>query len=501
MVQSLAEAHQRGQQQGWTGLAEAYKEGNRQLNAQPLSDKARIFANDLTFNLADPVLGALDPTSTIAEQHRLTEEARSRSPVGFSLASGLLGGTASGVGLGGAGLTAAKFAPEAGTLGADLVRGGVNAAEQAALSGISSAARGDDWSKVAEDAAIGGGLGLAGSAIGGIAGRKAARSAAEARISQSPFNLSSEEQAFERAGRKYEAVKTAGGVYPQADAQQLRTNIDTALADETLDPELDKRVLSVQKSLRRDLRGDISPEALDKKRQWIKEKLVTGVKDDNERRLGRKMMDEIDDFTTRTDVMTPSGPSAQVNQELREGRTLWAKGKRAERLSEAADTASKSAESTGSAFSLGGGNLENRRRQLVKALLDKSEKGKLPSAYSPEESAMLNEISSGTFGRDVGRIGAAISPLRGGLQSVIMGAGAIPTYLQGGIPALAGQTALAIGGEAAAGLGRRATTQAIEDAKRLILTGINPRGDPATVNAGRDLLARVLAGSVRGYGQ
>jgi hypothetical protein len=130
-----------------------------------------------------------------------------------------------------------------------------------------------------------------------------------------------------------------------------------------------------------------------------------------------------------------------------------------------------------------------------------SEKGKLPSSYSPGEIALMKEIVGGTAGRDIGRIGSAMSPLRGGLQT----GGSVATGVLGTIanPAnviTAAPYGLAYLGatEGAAGLGRKATERSIDDLRQMILTGVDPRGDPATVNAMRDLLARTAVGATRG---
>src|SRR4030095_4887771 len=127
---------------------ELYAKGQQQLNQATLAEKGRIFANDISFNAADPVMGALSPFSTIEEQRKATELAREHAPAGFELASGVLGGLASGDGLAKGGLTAVRFAPQARTLAAGAGRAAIAGGEQAALSGPGAYQPGDGWRQV-----------------------------------------------------------------------------------------------------------------------------------------------------------------------------------------------------------------------------------------------------------------------------------------------------------------------------------------------------------------
>jgi len=515
LLQRLADAYVKGKQQGITGfiqdLPENYAKGQQQLNYEgALADKARVFANDLTFNAADPVAGLLNtpitdlfsPGQNIEAQRKATESARERLPAGFELASGVLGGAASGTGLAKGGLTLTRFAPQARTLGAGAVRAGITGGEQAALSGLGAYNRGDDWSQIGTEALFGAGAGTLGSALGGIAGRAKARGTAAAEVP--PGAPKTRDEAFTQGGAKFENVKKSGATY--TDTKPLKSDIDAALADEVLHAEGDKAILNVVKQVKKDLssKTGISPYRLERSRRYVKEKLVTGVKDDNQRRIGRDLMQKIEDYAGRSSVDVPPGSTAtaaDINKELKEARTLWSKGKQVQRVDEAMEEAASRAGRTGSALSPSGGNLENTRRQEIGKLVTASEKGKLPSAYSPEVLPLMREIEGGTLGRDIGRYGATVSPLRGGVQSAIAGAGGFGGALANPGLALKAAPYLALATAGAEGLGfagRKATERSIDDLRQMILSGVDPRGDPATVNLMRDLLARTAAGATRG---
>lgn len=469
-------------------IADAYQRGRQQLAQGSLLDKGRVFANDLTFNAFDPALAAVTPY-TKEELRQGTEEARERLPAGFEIASGLMGGLASGGGLAKAGLSALRFAPAGRGLAAGAGRAAISGAEQGGLSALSAFNRGADTSDIGTEALVGGVLGGGGSAAGGLVGRLKARRAAAPAVKASP--LQTKEDAFAASAEKYKAVKDAGGFYQRGDLRNLRRGIEDNVADVTLDPVLDVRSIRITDRVMRDLsrRRGVNPEELDKIRQRVKRKLMMEG-EATDREVGGRILDEIRRFEEAAEVVTPTGKSGQVNQDLRAAQKLYGQGKRTQRVEEASTKAMQRAEETGSGFGFGKGNLENTRRQEFGKLMRKSDEGKLPSRYSPDERELLDAVRKGSVGRNAGRLVAGASPLRGGLPLMLNALAAIPSG--GGAPA-----ASLLLGEGAALMSRKATERAIDDAMKKILTGVDPRGDPAAINAMRDLLARLGGSAAR----
>lgn len=443
---------------------------------QALDDMARIGVDTASFGFADPAIGYL----TGENERAKTQAARERAGwagTGMDVATAIetapvaLTGKVIGVGKG--------VLP---TIGRWLGYG-AEGAGQAALSAVGHGET--DPGKIAEQAATGAAFGTAGQAIGGKIGSWIERRRAKA---AQPFKAAGDVKAASSA--KYKQVEQSGAHYPMDQTDTLLKNLDNALVEETATPGLDDRAIAVVNRLKKDWAGKpINPTELDKVRQWIDKKLIAGNPRGPDAQLGYRLKDEIDNFATKAEPIEPvSGqPSPQVAADLQEARSLYARSSRAKAVEGAAEKATAQAKKTGSAIT--GGNIENTRRQQFTKLQTKIEEGKT-GGYSPEEVSRIGQIAKGTVGRNIGRLGGAISPLRGSLPLVA-------NLLSGGT-----LTPFGAAGEAAALLGQRATSREIEDLAALVRdpTGKGLTTDPAKVQQIRDLLATIMVGGARAGG-
>lgn len=440
---------------------------------QAADDMARIGVDTLTFGYLDKLLGP--------EERAKTQAARERA--GWA-------GTAMDV------TTAVAATPSLAARAVPAARGAIptiarwlgyggEGAAQAALS-----AHGHDKSteEIKDDALLGGILGSGGAAVGDAVGSFRARRAAKA-----GQQYKTAEDVFNAAGKKYEVVDKSGAHYPIKDTDQLLSQLDQSLTDMSATPGLDDRELAAMRKLRADWEGrPITPTELDRVRRWVYKKLIKP--DPQNADLGRRMRSEIDTFTGSNNPINPvtGQPDQAVNQALAEGRSLSARGHRAEEIEKASAKATRRAKKSGSA--LFGGNIENTRRQEFEKLQQRLEDRGV-GGYSPQERAGVEGIAEGNLTRNVGRIASAVSPFRG----------SIPALAQAGLGWMTGGASLpiSIGAEALAQIGNRATTREIENLGALVRdpTGRGLQNDPNTVRYWRDLLAQSLIGAGRSGGQ
>jgi hypothetical protein len=444
---------------------------------QALDDMARIGVDAASFGFADPAIGYL----TGEDERAKTQAARSRAGwagTGMDVATALE--TAPGF------VTGKLIGKAKGAIPtvARWLGYGAEGAGQAALSSVGHGET--DPSKIGEQAAIGGGLGVAGQAVGGKIASWAERRRAKA---AQPYQTFKDVKAAGQA--KYGEVDASGAHYPISDTDTLLQSLDTTLTNLKATPGLDDRAIAVVNRLKQDWAGKpINPSELDKVRRWIDKRLIAGNPRGDDAQLGYRLREEIDKFTGTTNPIDPvTGlPDTQVNATLEDARSLYARSSRAKAVEGAEAKAQKQADKTGSALT--GGNIENARRQQFDRLQTKIEEGKT-GGYSNAETERLAQIVKGTVGRNIGRAGSVISPLRGGLPALLHLA-AFPAT--GGVSTMIGGL-----GEVASRLSNRATSKEIEELGALVRdpSGRGLTSDPAKIEAARQFMAKLMIGGQR----
>lgn len=444
---------------------------------QALSDVGRVAADDLTFGFADPAIGYLSGQ----DERGMTQQARQRmgwAATPLDLTAMVEGSPA----LAGKVVSGAKgFVPAV----SRAVGYGAEGAGQAALSAVGHGET--DPGKIGEQAAIGSALGAGGSAVGGKVASWAERRALKA---AQPFKTSADIEAA--SGAKYKQVDQSGASYPRDQTDTLLQGLDRTLVENTATPGLDDRAIALVNRLKKDWAGKpINPTELDKVRRWVDEKLIAGNPRGPDAQLGYRLKDEIDNFSKQGNVIDPltGQPNAQVNQDLLDARSLKARQYRSEAVDTAAAKAQKQADKTGSALT--GGNIENATRQQFDKLQAKIPEGAGRGGWGEDAAARIKQIAEGTTGRNIGRFGGAFSPLRGSVPAL---AHMILGPFTGGL-----STAVGIGGEVAAQLGRRATARQVEDLAALVRdpSGRGLTSDPAKIQQARDLMARIMVSGQR----
>lgn len=450
---------------------------NPSKGLQAADDMARIFADTATFGFLDPLIGEGEREKTQAARERA-----GWAGTAMDVTSALTTAPA----IAGKLVPAAKGAWPA---VARMLGYGAEGAGQAALSAYGHGER--DPSALLKDALIGGGLSTAASGVGGMVGELVERYKAKAGQQFKSFK-----DLEAAAGKKYDAVDASGSMYKLDDTDAMLAKLDDVLTNERATSGLDDRAIAVVNRLKKDWAGKpISPTELDKVRRWVREKLIASDPRGPDAVLGKKLMEEIDSFTKGTSPIDPvsGAPDPKVIADLDEARSLRSRGYRAKDVEKAEAKAKKQAKRTGSAIT--GGNIENTTRQQFGKLDDKIDAGGAGSGgWTGKEVEGIKKIAEGSLGRNIGRMGAAISPVRGSVPALIH---AIAAPLSGGLSTVAG-----MGGELAAQLGKRATARQVEELAALVRdpAGKGISTDPAAVQQYRDILARMMQGSVRAGG-
>lgn len=381
--------------------------------------------------------------------------------------AGLVGGLVTGGGAGRAAVSIPRLAAEsAGMAGVDATANARGSLGERAAQGLAGAALG----------------GVAGAAIGGITqnllpGFRARRmQAREAARGPEPDDIKN------AARQLYQQLDNAGITYDANTYGQLPRNVGTELMQAGYNPAMSQHagIAPLVNELDSIVQAaNANGGAVPFLRLQQLRTMATDVAASNEpgaRRLAGIVRNNIDDFVENT---TPSqgflgGPTA--NNLWRQARGMWQRASKTEDLLWNVSKAERRAASTAS-----GGNEQNALRQNVRGMLDRAEKPGRYNPYTPDETAMMNEVIDGTtaqnslrsFGNSFGGSGWA---------PVASGAGTAGFAHMLGLPpelAVAASAGLYGAGRGARTLSTRMAQDRVDDLVRLFATGSQAPAAPA----------------------
>jgi hypothetical protein len=221
----------------------------------------------------------------------------------------------------------------------------------------------------------------------------------------------------------YGAVEQSGHRYTNEEIGGMVNAIKADIAKKRYDPDFHPAARLMVTKLEERVAKGVRPTLteLDDLRQFVRENVVEATRG-NERRIGRTMIDGIDQFI--------EGAGGEASELIGKARSLNARYRKVEGLTEAVAKGERAAAKSGT-----GGNVDNAIRQKVSTFLDKT-----PN-LSPEERAAVERIVYGSKGQNTLRQLGRLSPQGNGL----MQAGHMYAATQTG-----GLSALAAGGGAVA---------------------------------------------------
>lgn len=375
-------------------------------------DVARIGANALTFGAADRIAGALGGEGFDAEKAK-TQAAKERAgwagtvaDVGSSLASG--------AGLAKAGVTAGRLIPEALSTGLPgaIARGAASVADGTMLGAADAALHGDDAAKGAAYGAVAGAGGHAlGSALSGLGEKIGA-------AFNRPGPIPSAESIKDIGEAAYKRAKGAGVIIGSPVMKNLADDVQGALTDFGFHPELQPRIATAFGELQRLSDQNVTATGLDTARKIVS--AAAQSQDPSERKLGRMMIEKIDDTLANlkpADVI--AGDPKVAADAFAEARDAWRRKSKLEDVEQATERATNNAASQGS-----GGNIDNATRQQFRSILNDPKKWR---GYSDDELAAMKLIVRGTPVQDAMRLVGKLSPEGNGLMTVLQALGASAT--------------------------------------------------------------------------
>mgnify|MGYP003439755105 CR=1 FL=1 len=285
--------------------------------------------------------------------------------------------------------------------------------------------KGTAWEPAAR---IGGAVagGVAAAAVGG------ARTVAKEMASvprQAPVKTPSLEELTAAKNAAYQAVDQSGVRYKPEAFRQLASTISTDLSKVKINPMRHPKAASMLDDINGLAARGEAPTLteLDQLRQVVNRDVVSSA-DDAERFMGRRIVDQIDQFVTATgpkQVVGGNGPEAAAN--LARARNLNMRVRKIEAVTQAVDKAKLRAGSTGS-----GGNVDNAIRQNLRGVYEKSKN------LTPAEDAAFQKAIVGSKGQNALRQVGKLSPQGNGLMAAgNLGAAAMAGPV-GAIPGAAG---------------------------------------------------------------
>lgn len=411
-----------------------------------------------------PEGGMFDYSKPFGERYQTAVDAERTQQAGFSEANSVLstgaeiaGSVATGMGAGKAGLTLLK--PGMSTGGA-IGRGAAEGAAYGALYGAGEADGGDR----AAGALAGG---AAGAAVGG------ASSAAISQISRILANRTAAAQAPSvqslkgQAGAAYDRARAVDPPFPGFD--QFATQAYKTLADEGYNIRFHPQLAAVLDDVEAITKGGTAPtlKTLEQLRRRFEAAAGANMGNADQIRLARMGKRALDNYMETVAAAgakaAPAIPgqgsatTAQALRDVQEGRSLYARAKKGETIERMFEMAEDRAGSTYS-----GANSENAIRQNLRKILDNP---KLSRQFNAAEIDAIRLAVRGEPLQNVMRKIGSLSPLRGGLMSVLMG-GMAGTGALTGNPFLLAPAGVAAVADSLARAGTRSQAQAVSSMVR-----------------------------------
>lgn len=336
------------------------------------------------------------------------------------------------------------------------------------------------------------GQALAGGAFGGMVGAAApvladgvergARSVIKANnIRQTAKGAPTTQQLRQNAGRAYQRAKDAGVEIAPDSWRRAVSDLTATLQDEAIDPTLHPKAMGILKRFQdaADGNGPIPPVTTLRRLAAN----VAGSADPDEARLGRIMVDSLDDYVARlgpNDVL--AGDPSQLSDDLIGARDQWRRYRRSEMVDQALDKAENQAS-----------GYENGIRIQFRQILNNPNRRR---GLTADEIEAMEMVVRGTplanVARRLGRLSAGSGQQHNMLNAMLgsgMGAG-VGGSVGGPIGAGVGAVALPALGYGAQKAAEGLTARNARLAQALIASGGLPPMRPVDPNMGR--LARLL---------
>jgi hypothetical protein len=424
------------------------------------TNKAMAFLRSVSFGI--PYEQALKDVEGFGER---TANANSGATTAGEIAGGVLG-TAPAV-------VAAPAAFGAGTAPI-LARAATSAATSGLIGGADAAARsGGDLATASKGALAGAALGAAAPYVGAVAGKAAEAIASKIKPGEAipaiPELRSAARAAYERADDA--GVQVAQPAFADA-VKGISTGLREAGIDRTLHPKA-TAVLA-----RLDEAAGTAPTLQDLDLLRRVAKGAASSLEPDERRLGKLVVDKLDDFVNGlkpADLL--AGDAEAATKALGDARGLWARASKAQRIEDAVEGAERQAASVGS-----GGNVNNATRQAIRRILDNP---KQRAGYTADEIEAMEAIVRGGSVQNALRLIGKLSPQGNGLMAALgLGATAANPLMAAG----------PIAGLVAKKVADRGTTNAVQRLSDLVRSGgdlpVSPLALPA--REGAEQLARFV---------
>lgn len=274
----------------------------------------------------------------------------------------------------------------------------------------------------------------------------------------------SEEQLYKQAKAKYSELDNSGVVFSGSAYDRLLSSLKNRLADAGYkETTAESAITSILNKMGKFSGKNQTWSELDRVRSDIGKSLIKS-NDENVRRLGREMADEIDEFVDNVsprDLVISVGPSgtAKTGDVKRllaardQARNLWGQVSRSEEMSELLRQAKLEAGATDITLDQA---IRNKFLNLAKA-----QDGRKLKRFSPEEQQFILEVSQGgDFTRLLSEFSDALKFNRGLGGGLYLGVGGLATPYAAQLGQIDFPTALALGTGIA---GVRGTTSALSN--------------------------------------
>ena len=416
--------------------------------AQAADDTARFLANGMTLGYADQIAGYLGGEGTEAEREK-TARAKERAGSAGTAAE-IIGTLAPVSALSRSALSATRLVPAGLTGAKGLAARSLAAGADAGQLGFIQATGNDT------DPVTGALLGVAGGALGNVGGEAITAGASKVlgALNKRPQVMSGEE--LKAAGsRAFKEADEAGVVFRPEAVDRLRQTIK----DDFDEFGFHKRNQPGANVAYNELvglakGGNTSLKSLDSARK-IAQGGFDPTKPSNNALLN-KAIERIDDFAASAgpeDVLTGDAQAASVA--LKQGRDMWSRFRKSEKVDELLGRAEMNAASSGT-----GGNVQNATKQQLKRILNDK---KQLRGFTADEREALRKAVMGTPGEKILRILGSFDPSKGALPAAFGGAVSFANPAIG-IPIMAGGAIARKGAESM-------TRRNAELVKRLIAAG------------------------------
>jgi len=274
----------------------------------------------------------------------------------------------------------------------------------------------------------------------------------------------SEEQLYKQAKAKYSELDNSGVVFSGSAYDRLLSSLKNRLADAGYkETTAESAITSILNKMGKFSGKNQTWSELDRVRSDIGKSLIKS-NDENVRRLGREMADEIDEFVDNVSPrdlvisVSPSGTAktGDVKRLLAardQARNLWGQVSRSEEMSELLRQAKLEAGATDTTLDQA---IRNKFLNLAKA-----QDGRKLKRFSPEEQQFILEVSQGgDFTRLLSEFSDALKFNRGLGGGLYLGVGGLATPYAAQLGQIDFPTALALGTGIA---GVRGTTSALSN--------------------------------------